>query len=260
MSERVSVERSEDGGVLRVRFARDGGNVLTCALLRSIERALAESQDARGLKLVLIEGEGRHFSFGASVEEHQRERAPEMLSTFHSLIRRVAEFPVPTASVVRGRCLGGAFELALATRFVFASQSAVFACPEVKLAVIPPVLAVLGPSRIGLPWTERLLLTGCELDAVTARQLGFVTELAKEGEDPAQSAHEFYGRSLRDLSAYALRQAVAALALGAGSAGALRERLDDVERLYIERVLPSHDGDEGIRAFIEKRKPVWVDA
>jgi DHA2 family multidrug resistance protein len=67
-----------------------------------------------------------------------------MLAAFHRTIRAVAAFPVPVAALVEGRCLGGAFELALACHYLFAKESAVFACPEVKLGVVPPVLAVLG--------------------------------------------------------------------------------------------------------------------
>jgi cyclohexa-1,5-dienecarbonyl-CoA hydratase len=160
--------------------------------------------------------------------------------------------------VVRGRCLGGGFELALATNFVFASEGAVFACPEIKLGVLPPVLAALGPLRLGVPCTERLLLTGAELDAQAAHALGFVLELAEHGEDPLETAIRWYRNHLAGLSGWSLRRALEALRHGSGMEARLGPTLSLVERLYLEQLLPSHDGNEGIEAFLAKRPPVWT--
>jgi cyclohexa-1,5-dienecarbonyl-CoA hydratase len=260
VSESVRAELLDGGGLLRITFSREGGNVLTGALMQKLEAALAEHANSLDLKLVVLEGEGKHFSFGASVEEHQKEQAAEMLATFHGLIRALSKYPVPTAAVVRGRCLGGAFEVALACRFVFASDRAVFACPEIKLGVLPPVLAALGPARLGQPWAERLLLTGADLDAKTAERIGFVTSLAPEGVDPFEHTREWYDKHLRELSAFSLRQATEALRRGSKLMDAVGESLANVERLYLERLLPSHDGNAGITAFLAKQKPEWRNA
>lgn len=260
MKESVRAELLEDGALLRVVFERDAGNVLTGALMRQLDAALAEHVHDAHLKLVTLEGHGKHFSFGASVEEHQKEHAAEMLATFHALVRRIVRYPVPTAAVVRGRCLGGAFEVALACRFVFASQSSIFACPEIKLGVFPPVLAALGPPRLGQTWAERLLLTGCELDAKTAEQIGFATALAPEGSDPFDVVREWYERNLKELSAYSLRQATEAVRRGSKLVEAVGDGLAGIEKLYLERLLPSHDGNAGISAFMQKQKPVWRDS
>jgi len=260
VKEAVRSELLEDGGLLRVVFERDAGNVLSGSVMRLLDAALAEHVHDPHLKLVTLEGHGKHFSFGASVEEHQKEQAAQMLSTFHALIRRLVKYPVPTAAVVRGRCLGGAFEVALGCRFVFASPGAVFGCPEIKLGVFPPVLAALGPARLGQTWTERLVLTGCDLDAKTAEQIGFATALSPEGTDPFDCAREWYGRNLKELSAYSLRQATEAVRRGSKLVEAVGDGLASVERLYLERLLPSHDGNAGITAFMNKQKPVWRDA
>ncbi|MCC6215896.1 MAG: enoyl-CoA hydratase/isomerase family protein [Polyangiaceae bacterium] len=259
MSEHVRTELCEDGGLLRVVFERSGGNVLTGAVMRELDATLAAHELHPHLRLVTLEGHGKHFSFGASVEEHQRDQAAEMLATFHAMIRRLARYPVPTAAIVRGRCLGGAFEVALACRFVFAASGAVFACPEIKLGVIPPVLAALGPARLGVPATERLLLTGADLPASAGATLGFVTELAADGADPWDAAVAWYRASLRGLSAWSLRQGVAALALGAGLDRATGETLSRIEKLYLDQLLPSHDGNAGIEAFLAKSQPQWKD-
>lgn len=255
----VRAELLEGGALLRLTFSREGGNVLTGALMRKLEAALVAHVDAPHLKLVTLEGAGKHMSFGASVEEHRREQAAGMLWTFHTLVKRLVTYPVPIAAVVRGKCLGGAFELALACRFVFASREAVFACPEIKLGVLPPVLAALGPLRLGHPATERLLLTGAELGAPEAARLGFAT-VSAEGVDAFDDARAFFRSALAGLSAYSLRQANEALRRGSGLDELVNERLARVEQLYLEKLLPSHDGNEGIAAFLEKRTPTWRDA
>ncbi|MBK7584657.1 MAG: enoyl-CoA hydratase/isomerase family protein [Myxococcales bacterium] len=260
MSSFVRSELMEDGALLRVVFERDAGNVLSGAVMRELDETLSQHESDAHLKLVTIEGAGKHFSFGASVEEHQKDQAKAMLGTFHALIRRMVGYPVPTAAVVRGRCLGGAFEVALACRFVFASDRAIFACPEIKLGVFPPVLAALGPGRLGHTWTERLLLTGSELDATTAERIGFATKLAAEGADPFADALAWFTTNLKELSAYSLRQSVEALRIGSDTADAVGDRLARIEDLYLARLLESHDGNAGITAFLAKQKPVWRDA
>lgn len=257
MSERVQTELVEDGTLLFVRFHAPKGNVLTSELLLRIESALSEYVDHRTLKLVALEGEGENFSFGASVEEHQRDRVEHMLSTFHSLVRRLVTYPLPVAAVVRGRCLGGAFELALACRFVLARHDAVFACPEVKLGVFPPVLAALGWERLGGPLTERLALTGGEMGAREACNVGWVTEVAS---DPVTALRELHERSFRPRSAFAIRQTLEALRRGSGAVERVGSLLAAIEKQYLHRVVRSHDGNEGITAFLEKRSPDWTHA
>lgn len=247
----------EGGAVLQLTFEGEKGNILTGAVMEKLDQALARHASSAPLKLVLVQGAGKHFSFGASVEEHQRDQAAKMLATFHALLRRLARYPVPVAAVVKGRCLGGAFEVALGCNFVFAEPKAVFACPEIKLGVFPPVLAALGPDRLGTPWTERLVLTGADLPAATAHSLGFVTELAEEGKEPLEQALAFYRRELAPLSAYSLRQALEAVRMGAKTAEKIGAALTDIERHYLQTLLPSHDGNEGITAFLAKRPPQW---
>lgn len=253
----IAVERVEDGRVLAVTLDRPKANVLTSAMMNELRRALAQARDDARLKMVLVRGAGGSFSYGASVPEHRRESAPSMLSTFHALVREVAAFPVPVVAAVEGKCLGGAFELTLACHVVFATPTASFACPEVKLGVVPPVLAVLGHMRLGAPTAEHMLLTGCEIDGARAEQLGFAT--LAEG-DVGGAALAWYRANLAPLSAFSLREATHAVREGSGMLDALRERLAAAERRYIERLLPSRDANEGIEAFIAKRAPQWVDA
>ncbi len=248
----------EDGTVLRLVVDAPRANILTSEVLAALSDALSAHRDDPHLRLVLLRGAGGNFSFGASVEEHRRDRAAGMLARFHETIRRVASFPVPVACVVEGRCLGGAFELALASHFVFAKADAAFACPEIKLGVLPPVLAAIGAHRLPPAVVEHLLLTGAELELSTACASGFVLRVFDRDVDPEQATLQWYRETLRPLSAFSLRRATEASRVAL--LAALDDTLAELERAYVERLLPSHDGNEGIEAFLAKRQPVWVDA
>ncbi len=255
----VRAELLESGAVLRLVLDRPKGNVLTAEMMRQLRGELAAHASDPHVKLAVLRGAGGHFSFGASVEEHRREQAPAMLAAFHGLVRDVAAFPVPVAALVEGRCLGGAFELVLACQFVLAARNAVFACPEIKLGVFPPVLAVLGPGRLGAATAERLLLTGEDAGAEELARTGFITALLDPAADAEAELLAWYRRTLEPLSAFAIRQAARAARAGAGTAELLADRLAAVEGRYLEQVLASHDGNEGIEAFLARRAPRWED-
>ncbi|MBX3126456.1 MAG: enoyl-CoA hydratase/isomerase family protein [Polyangiaceae bacterium] len=257
-AEHVRARLLADGRVLDVTLSREKGNILTSSLLAKLDAALAEHESAPALGLVLVRTEGRHFSFGASVEEHRKAQAARMLSSFHAVCRRVAGYPVPIAALVQGRCLGGAFELVLAGHFVFAQRSAVFACPEIKLGVFPPVLAALGPARLGQSASERLLLTGADLSAPQAAELGLVTELVEDDVELLDAALGWYQTHIAPLSAFAVRQATAA-----ARRSLLRDFSHDLaqaERQYLDELMAGADPTEGIEAFIARRPPAWSHA
>ncbi len=249
-----------DGAVLRVLLDEPRGNVLSMAMMGAIGEILSAHCGAEALKLVVLRGAGGSFSFGASVPEHRRETAPAMLARFHELVRLVASYPIPVAALVEGRCLGGAFELVLASHLVFATSSAVFACPEIKLGVVPPVFSVLGAPRLGGPLAEQMILTGMEIGAERARVAGLALEIVPDGEDPEAWLLSWFARNLAPLSAFSLREATHAARHGSGLLERLGAPLEAVERRYVERLLPSHDGNEGIEAFIARRPPRWIHA
>ncbi|MEJ2245800.1 MAG: enoyl-CoA hydratase-related protein [Acidobacteriota bacterium] len=142
---------------------------------------------------------------------------------------------------------------------LFASPTASFGCPEIKLGVFPPVLAAIGAQRLGGPLAERMILTGSTIDAATAEKSGMVTAVLS-GENPEEELIEWYQKNLRPLSAFAIRQNARVVRIGSGMEAALQEPLDIIERQYVDEVLASHDGNEGIQSFLERRKPVWKDS
>lgn len=256
---KVRAQRLADDRLLHLTLDHPKGNVLSLEVMTELRAALAEARADPHLRCVMLQGAGGHFSFGASVEEHRREQAPGMLRGFHALIREVAEYPVPVVALVEGRCLGGAFELVLAAHVILASPTARLGCPEIKLGVFPPVLAALGPLRLGMALTERLMLTG---DTLTAEDLATAGALATTlpEEEPLAGALAWYGQTLASLSALAIRQNTRAVRRHPLWQQSLGAALDAVEAQYISEVVTSHDGNEGIEAFLERRPPRWLDA
>lgn len=249
----------EGGRVLDLCLDAGKGNVLDAKLMTLLHDALVEYGQAPSLRLILLRSASRHFSYGASIEEHQADQAPETLATFHRLIRAVGCSEVPVATVLSGQCLGGAFEIALASHFVLAAPGTVMSCPEIKLGVFPPVLAAIGSQRIGSALTEQLLLTGGSLDLQAGLARGFVTKVLDGEHSLLDQALAWYQEQLAPLSGYVLRQAVKAAREASGLYRALGEGLELAEQAYLQHIVPSHDGNEGIAAFLERRRPVWLD-
>lgn len=256
MSTCLQISHHEEGCVRVLGLNRPRGNILDSEMMESLAAAFDPSQAPPKLRLLVLRGVGGNFSYGASVPEHRKDQAPAMLQKIHELVRRIARYPVPVAALVEGCCLGGAFELVLACHLVFAVQGARMGCPEIKLGVFPPVFAALGSYRLGAPTAERMLLTGCELSAQASLERGLSTAVFAQGDEPLHALLAWYGEHLAPLSAFALRQSVRAVRRPLEPHLAL---LDANEQQYLEQLLPSHDGNEGIEAFLAKRKPVWLD-
>jgi cyclohexa-1,5-dienecarbonyl-CoA hydratase len=164
------------------------------------------------------------------------------------------EVSVPTLAVVRGQCLGGALELASFCSRVVAAPDAKLGQPEIKLGVIAPVASVFLPERVGRAAAEDLCLSGRSVGAEEALAMGLVDELA---EDPRAHALAWVREHLEPLSAVSLRIAQRALRCGLGQRFA--HEIERVERLYLDDLMATHDAGEGLRSFLEKRKPAWRD-
>ncbi len=253
--EKIKVTEHLDGAAWRVLLDAPKGNVLDSVMMADIHAMLDEAATHGRLRLIVYEGAGKHFSFGASVEEHVRQRAGQMLSAFHSMFLRMADLAIPTAALVRGQCLGGGMELAIFCNFLFAEATAVFGQPEIKLGVLPPPASVILPLKVGQANADVLAVTGASVAAARAYEMGLVTHLVPEGEDGWEHVSGWAAKNVAPLSGASLRRAVRAAR--AHFNDVLRARLPEVERLYLEDLMQTHDANEGIASFLEKRKPDW---
>lgn len=237
-------------------FRHHPGNLLTAEIVAQLHAALADLDDLPHLRLVTIEGAGPDFSFGASIPEHAPEAIAAVLPATHALLAALLEVPAPTAAVVRGRCLGGGFELALACDFIIATDTATFGLPEIALGVFPPAASVLLPLRAGASLATSAILSGDSRPAAYWQTFGVVETVIAEA-DLSAGIDDWYGRTLERRSAEALRHAARAARMPV--LDVVNNQLPRVEQLYLQDLMRSHDAVEGIRAFLEKRQPNWQD-
>jgi cyclohexa-1,5-dienecarbonyl-CoA hydratase len=250
----IFAERSD--AVARLVINRPPLNILDLDAIRELNSRLTAAFKEEGVRLVQIRGASeKAFSAGVDVRDHLPDRAPEMLREFHTLVRAVLYAPCPVLAVVRGHCLGGGMELAMSCDFVVASDDACFGQPEIKVGAFPPVAAVLLSRLIPERKALEMILTGEPIAAEQAQRLGLVNRVVSSAELEGE-VERFSGLLLaQSAQVTTLARKAARLAPQATLESALRES----ERIYLEHLLSTEDASEGLRAFLEKRPPVWTN-
>lgn len=243
-----------DNRVARINFARPPLNVFNTAMLKEIGSALGECAQHDLVAIVFASDQScRAFSAGVAIEEHVEGLVYQMLDSFHTVFRLLEQLAKPTIAVVDGAALGGGCELITACDIVIATERAKFGQPEIKLGVFPPVAAALLPIVIGERAARELILTGDIIDAVEAGRLGLCNHVVPVAH-LEQKLVEVLAK-LRELSGVSLEFTRRAMDMGRGRT--LDAALTDLENVYLHELMKSADASEGIKAFMEKRKPVW---
>jgi cyclohexa-1,5-dienecarbonyl-CoA hydratase len=254
----VKIWLDRDGKLLRLRLDRPKANILDAAMNAALEAALDSHGHNAELRAILIDAEGPHFSFGASVEEHLPEQCAAMLDGFHRLVLKVLRSSTPVMVALRGQCLGGGLELASAAHLLFATPDAKLGQPEIELGVFAPAASCLLPERIGLAAAEDLLLSGRSITGEEALAMGLVTALA---DDPDGGR----ARLVRQRTSRSKSASVGPLRRSRRTRGSRRAsrrsaaKLAAVEKLYLSGIDERRGTpNEGLTAFLEKRRPpVW---
>jgi cyclohexa-1,5-dienecarbonyl-CoA hydratase len=252
---KIRVETKFEEQVTFITLANGKGNIVDKDMMKELIRAIDYAAEVNRTKAIVFSGNGDHFSFGASVPEHQKDQAAEMLSTFHSMFRHLIDASIPTIALVRGQCLGGGMELAAFCNWVIAAENAHFGQPEIGLSVFAPVASLLLPHLVGQSAADDLLLAGHFINATRARDIGLVHSVSA---DPAKDVDILLEQHILPKSGKALRMAVKA-ARYQFYQSFLRD-IQVLESMYVNDLMATHDANEGIGAFMEKRKPVWKNS
>ncbi|MBI5169231.1 MAG: enoyl-CoA hydratase/isomerase family protein [Candidatus Eisenbacteria bacterium] len=228
-------------------------NILTRAVLAELRTVLATLEATPELRAVRLTAAGRHFSAGADVGEHLPPQYEELIPEFCDTIERLARLPLPVIAAVRGRCLGGGFELAMAADVIVAGEGATFGQPEIVLGVTAPVACVILPRLSQHGFAAELLFAGDAVSSTRARAAGVVQHVVPDEtvEDEALAI----ARRIARHSAAALRATKATLLDSAVKplGEALRAASDD----YVTKLMKTEDALEGLNAFLEKRPAQW---
>lgn len=255
MPARIRRESLNDGQVIRLVLDAPKGNVLDAEMMRQLQAELDELKTHSDLKLIQFTGAGDHFSFGASVAEHTRDKAAAMLTQFHALFYTLAEMAVPTAAAISGQCLGGAMELALMCNFMFADRTARLGQPEIVLGVFPPPASLLLPLKVGQARADDVVLTGRTLSPDDLVTFGLANALFDDRPTLEAGVDAWITKHMLPKSAAALRYAVRASRWRFNQL--VKAELDRLLEFYVNDLMATHDANEGIAAFLEKRPPVW---
>jgi cyclohexa-1,5-dienecarbonyl-CoA hydratase len=244
---------ADDAGVLRITLARPPLNILTIEMMEEMNEALAGLAGRPDLRAVVLAADGKAFSAGVAVEDHLGDRVKPMLDSFHRIFRHLHFLDCPTVAVVQGPALGGGAELATFCDLVIASEAATLGQPEIKVGVFPPIAALSYPRRVGEARTLQLLLSGDVIPAREAERIGLVDQVT-----PAAELEDAVARALAkftDKSLVVLRLTKQAVREGRGRD--FEVALPALEDLYCLELMRTEDAEEGLRAFVEKRPPVW---
>ncbi|NMM05636.1 enoyl-CoA hydratase-related protein [Polaromonas sp.] len=241
-------------GLATLAINRPPFNVLDIPTMGELNDALDACQEDSSVKLLVITGIGdKAFSAGVEVADHTPDKVDQMIDAFHGIFRRLHRMSMPIIAVVNGVALGGGMELAIACDMIVAAAGAKFGQPEIKLAVFPPVAAVLLPTLMPPARAMEILLGGENFTSEEGRAMGLVNRVFPR-ETFAAEVQAFLAPFLK-LSRVALLSTRKAIREAAGKP--FNAALDTVETIYLQELMMTDDAKEGLAAFLEKRKPVW---
>jgi methylglutaconyl-CoA hydratase len=240
----------QDGDLLRVTMARpDRRNAFDAELISELTEAFGDVGDE--VIAVILAGEGKSFSAGADVDwmrssiELSYEENITDARRLRMMLETIDSCPAPVLARVQGHALGGGCGLVACSDIVVAAPDVKFAFSEVKLGIIPAVISPFALAKIGAGAARRYFLTGERFDSATALRIGLVQEVAED----LDTAVELLLAELRSAGPEAARHAKKLVL----------ERPDGLgtERRIAQR-RTSDEGQEGLRAFLEKRDPSWA--
>lgn len=248
----ITLEKQE--GIAKLTINRPPVNVINYDTLVEINTALEELGKDEATKVLLIRGSGnRAFCAGVEVKDHLGEMMPKMMREFDRMFRLLRSLGKPSIAVVNGVALGGGCELVAGCDMAIASEKAVLGQPEIKLGGLAPAAAPLFPRIMGEKRAFELILLGENVSAREAERIGLVNKVVAE-EELDSTAEELARRFLEksSLSVKLVRDAFYQCA----DIAEFDEAMQKGTELGI-KTWETEDGQEGLKSFLEKRKPVW---
>jgi methylglutaconyl-CoA hydratase len=260
MSVITTARRDDEPGVLRVTLARpEVRNAFDEEVIAALTALAREAARDSSLRAILLAGEGPAFCAGADLGwmmkavAYTRQDNLRDAEDLARMLELIDLLPVPVIGRVHGAALGGGVGLVAVCDIVVAADTAVFAFSEAKLGIIPAVISPYVLAKIGPSAGRELFLTAARFSAARARDIGLVHSVVPEGElDAAVAA------CVREILTSAPSAITAAKSLIREVYGRRPDDVIGVTTGHIADQRTSADGQEGMRAFLERRKPRWV--
>jgi cyclohexa-1,5-dienecarbonyl-CoA hydratase len=249
--DRLSLE--VQGPVARIALRNPPLNIIDIRMMDELATALAEIEAQPEISTIVFRGEGNCFSAGVDVAAHTPDKVVSMLEKFHRPIRSLIGAKKVTIAVVHGHCLGGGAELAMVCDLVYTTEDAQWGFPEIQLGCFPPVAVTALSALVGQKRASDLILTGQTITGAEAAAIGLASSAVSRNQ-----LEKAVDETINRLSA--LSPATLALtkkAIYAWDSMHFDKRLARAEKIYLEELMKTEDANEGVAAFMEKRKPQW---
>lgn len=241
-------------GYARISINRPPLNIINLETLLELEAALGKAKNDASAAVVAITGVGeRAFCAGLDIKDHFPDRINAALNAFNKIFYMLKDVDKPTLAVVKGYALGGGCELAIGCDMILASEDAQFGLPEVAVGAMPPVAAALLPRLIGRKKAFELILTGDMINAAEAKQIGLVNKVVPA--EKLEEATKEFVEKFRSKSSVVLKLTRKALYEGVDLE--FGKALEKATEIYLNSLIQTEDAVEGLKAFLEKRKPQW---
>lgn len=241
-------------GVARISINRPPLNILNVETLIELNMALDAARNDVSVSVVVIRGEGdKAFCAGVDIKDHLPEKVSATLEVFNKVFYSLENLDKPTIAVVQGFALGGGCELAAACDMIIASEKAQFGQPEIRVGAIPPVAVALLPKLVGRKKAFELIMTGDSITADEARRIGLVNIVVPL--ERLDLATNELVENLKQNSSVVLK--ITRMTLRESLDLSYLEGLDRVTDTYLNVLMRTEDSVEGLKAFLEKRKPQW---
>jgi len=253
------LEVTRDGAAVHVVLDRpDVRNAFNAELIEALRAAFETLGADASVRAVVLSGKGKTFCGGADVHwmrdslDLGHEENLEDARRLSRMLRTIDRLPVPVVARVQGAALGGGAGLAAVCDVVIAADDALFGFTETKLGILPAVISPFVLAKIGLSQARALCLTGERFSATRAKAIGLVHEVV-----PAADLDAAVTRVLREIeSASPTGIAATKLLLAQVAERSYDDSLEVTARAIADQ-RTSSEGQEGLRAFLEKRRPVW---
>jgi cyclohexa-1,5-dienecarbonyl-CoA hydratase len=239
----------------RITLNRPPLNIMNIEMMSEIAEALESLHKEDHVKLVVFASACKVFSAGVDMSDHTPQKVFQLIETFHRIFLSMDEIGKPTVAAVNGAAIGGGCELATFCDVVIASEAAKFALPEIKVGVFPSVAAVGLPYLVGKKKAMELILTGEPIEAREALSLGLVNRVVP-ADKLDSTVNEFVAKvTLNSGPVLQMMKRAMLAAEGLSFADALKS----AQEIYLNQLMALEDANEGLKAFLERRAPVWKD-
>ena len=242
-----------EDGLAKITLNRPQWNILNVEMLSEINQRITDLQFSTEVKLLVFSATGDTFSAGISIEEHTEEKTYLMVDEYHKMFKLLYLLNIPTMAIVKGAALGGACALVSFCDLALAGESSKFGQPEIKVGLFPTIGSVVFPYMMGMKKTMEFLLTGQVISAHQAADLNLINRVVPDSslESEAQKMIDVI-LSYSSVVIQFMKQAIRGARLVE-----FQEALRISEDIYLTQLLQTEDAKEGIKAFLEKRKPQW---